>query len=173
MLNSDTFYFSLKENWSDSVDTLRSLSCLILCWNEEEKHFRSFVHPNLSRVSNHDQAVMLKHTLAKLSRTGTLIGQKCPKIEVNSQVDSRFTCKRNLCGKKSPISKHLSVAYLSVTYPLRCVDVAYFPYDCNNCTIKITYYRFKEVKANSMNCTCIFLQYTAQKKLAKPQKVSW
>ena len=41
MLHSASFFLSLKENWSDSVDTLRSLSCLILCWNEKEKQLRS------------------------------------------------------------------------------------------------------------------------------------
>ena len=35
MLHSASFFLSLKENWSDSVDTLRSFPCLILCWNEK------------------------------------------------------------------------------------------------------------------------------------------
>ena len=30
-------FYSLKENWSDSVDTLRSLASLILSWNEKKK----------------------------------------------------------------------------------------------------------------------------------------
>ena len=95
-------FLSLKENWSDSVDTLHSLSCLILCWNEKEKQPRSFLHRNIPLLTNHEQtaAEKLRHTLAKLRRTGTLIGQKCPKIEVNCQVDPRFACNENLSIKK-------------------------------------------------------------------------
>ena len=61
-------FLSLKENWSDSVDTLRSLVSLILCWNKKEKQVRSFLHRNIPWVTNHDQAAVekLEHTLAKL-----------------------------------------------------------------------------------------------------------
>ena len=75
-------FLSLKENWSHSADTLHSLACMIICWNEKEKQLWSFQHPNLPRVTNHKQNAVkkLKHTWAKLGRTGTLIFQKCPKL---------------------------------------------------------------------------------------------
>ena len=100
MLNSAPFFFSLKENWSDSVDTLRSLACLILCWNKKEKRLRSYLHPNLQPVTSHEQNAMkkFKHTLAKLSRTGTLIGQKCTRIQVNWILD--FLAKETCLAKQ-------------------------------------------------------------------------
>ena len=81
MLHSYSFFFSLKENWSDSVDSLRSLAGLILCWKEKEEKLRSFLHWNIPWFTTDDQASVekLKHTLAKLRHTGTLIDEKCPK----------------------------------------------------------------------------------------------
>ena len=57
-------FFSFKETWSDSVDTLHSLACMIICWNEKEKQLWSFQHPNLARVTNHKENAVekLKHT---------------------------------------------------------------------------------------------------------------
>ena len=71
------FFLSLKGNWSDSVATLPLLVCLILCWNEKEKQPRPFLHPNLQRVTNHEENAIkkFKHTLAKFCRTGTFIGK--------------------------------------------------------------------------------------------------
>ena len=122
------------ENWSDSVDTLRSLASLILSWNEKEKQPRSFLHRNIPWITNHDQAAVenLEHTLAKLRHTGVRIGQKCPKIEINWQVDPRFASKTNLSGKKSKnISEH-------------SYGAAYHPYAGNNCTIRIIYHSLKK-----------------------------
>ena len=46
-------------------------------------------------VISHNQAAVerLEHTLAKLWHMGARIGQKCPKLEVNMQVDPRFASK--------------------------------------------------------------------------------
>ena len=73
-----------------------------------------------------------KHTLAKLSRTGTLIG---PEVSENSsQLDPRFACKRNLSGKtETVISEHSS-------------GVAYHPYAGKNFTTTIIYFSFKGAK---------------------------
>ena len=98
MLHSAPFFFSLKGNWSDSVATLPSLVCLILCWNEKYKQLRSFLHPNLQRVTNHEQNAIkkFKHASAKLSCTGTLIGKTYPRIQVNWILDflAKETCLR-------------------------------------------------------------------------------
>ena len=67
LLQDDTLcvhFLSFKENWSYSADTLHSLACMIICWNEKEKQLWSFQHPNLPRVTNHKQNAVekLKHT---------------------------------------------------------------------------------------------------------------
>ena len=87
MFNSASFSFSLKENWLDSLDTLRS-HLLVLFYAEKR------------RKNEQNATEKLKHTLAKLNRSRTPIGQKCPKTEVNWQMDPTFACKQNLSGKK-------------------------------------------------------------------------
>ena len=141
MLHSVSFFYSLKENWSDSVDTLRSLASLILSWNEKEKQPRSFLHRNIPGITNHDQAAVekLEHTLAKLRHTGTLIGQECPTIEVNWQVDPRFASKRNVSGKTEKVINEHSFS------------IAYHQYASNTFTMTIIYQRYKAPKDISIN----------------------
>ena len=58
----------------------------------EKKELRSFLYRSIFFVISHNQAAVerLEHTLAKLWHMGPRIGQKCPKLEVNMQVDPRF-----------------------------------------------------------------------------------
>ena len=119
------------------MHALRSLACLILCWNEKKKkELRSFLHRSIFWVISYDQAAVerLEHTLAKLWHTGPLIGQKCPNIEVNWRVDPRFASKRNLSAKKNNVSSEHSSG------------VAYHPYACINCIFRIIYHSFKAAR---------------------------
>ena len=106
----------------------------------EKKELRSFLHRSVFWVISFDQAAVerLEHTSAKLWHTGPLIGQNCPEIEVNWQVDPRFASKRNLSGKKNNVSSEHSSG------------VAYHPYACNNCIFRIIYHSFKVARVISI-----------------------
>ena len=107
----------------------------------ERKQLRSFLHQNIPWATNHEQTATqkLEDTLAKLRHTGTLIGQECPTIEVNWQVDPRFASKRNLSGKTEKVINEHSFG------------IAYHQYACNNFTITIIYQRYKALKDISIN----------------------
>ena len=112
------------------TDRIRCMPCVyLLVWfyaETRKKNLDHFCIEVFFWVISYDQAAVerLEHTLAKLWHTGPLIGQKCPKIEVNWQVDPRFAPKRNLSGKKNVLSEHSS-------------GVAYHPYASNNCIFTI------------------------------------
>ena len=101
MLQSVSFCFLRRK--TDWIQWIPCLHLLVWYYAETRKkssldHFCKLFLELLT--TNKHTAEKLKHTLAKFSRTGTLICHKCPKIEVNWQVDPIFACKHNLCGTK-------------------------------------------------------------------------
>ena len=95
------FFSPLKENWSDSVDTLRSLSSLILCWNKREKRSKSLLHRNIPLLTNHKQTDRRGEADTYLSKVEVHRYSHWPEVSQNwSQVDPRFACRQNLSNKK-------------------------------------------------------------------------
>ena len=82
MLNSASISLSLKENWSDTVEILCSLACLILCWNQNGKQLRSFLHWDVPSFINHEKTEeQLKRTSAKLGPRALSLARSVPKLK--------------------------------------------------------------------------------------------
>ena len=103
MLHSNSFFFSFEGKligFSGYLAFTFFSDSMLKREKNGLNHFCIEIFLYLLTTNKQTAGEKLTHTLAKLRCTGTLIGQKCPKIEVNWQVDPRFACRQNLSDKK-------------------------------------------------------------------------